>query len=356
MSRSRDDLRADWLRFGVALRSPTPLPLSGVSLHSSTPPEDPQLHFWLMLLKTHLDIISRNEPVQRKARFWQSYMRALKGTDDMRAPEQTHRPRSVFRPLFSDYPEYTSRLDSWPYNKSIYDEPIGASDRISTPGYRYQPISRDTYGYSPRTNLHKDFSYRPDGKLDDIGKGYGSDWDLGKGWDSGRDWDDAKADLKKDLDKDWDIGRSKSVPKDWDMAKAWWDYRLADIDIRYPRRISENRIPYALYRHSPSPPRSYTPFRASSVPPSIPREKPLGYTYSGTPIFHRRSPMRDLLNPSPYLPYSSIARDPWWWDYPNLRPYTSPYPYRYSPAYLRRSYLSPVKNTYLWSHHPVRPF
>jgi hypothetical protein len=33
-----------------------------------------------MLLKTHLDIISRNEPIQRKARFWTSYMRALKGT------------------------------------------------------------------------------------------------------------------------------------------------------------------------------------------------------------------------------------------------------------------------------------
>jgi len=32
-----------------------------------------------MLLKTHLDIISRNEPVIKKARFWQSYVRALKG-------------------------------------------------------------------------------------------------------------------------------------------------------------------------------------------------------------------------------------------------------------------------------------
>ena len=32
-----------------------------------------------MMLKNHLDIIGRNEPIQRKAKFWQSYVRALKG-------------------------------------------------------------------------------------------------------------------------------------------------------------------------------------------------------------------------------------------------------------------------------------
>lgn len=31
------------------------------------------------MLKQHLDMIGRNEPVQRKAKFWQSYVRALKG-------------------------------------------------------------------------------------------------------------------------------------------------------------------------------------------------------------------------------------------------------------------------------------
>jgi hypothetical protein len=31
-----------------------------------------------MMLKNHLDIIGRNEPIQRKAKFWQSYVRALK--------------------------------------------------------------------------------------------------------------------------------------------------------------------------------------------------------------------------------------------------------------------------------------
>jgi hypothetical protein len=32
-----------------------------------------------MMLKNHLDLIGRNEPIQRKAKFWQSYVRALKG-------------------------------------------------------------------------------------------------------------------------------------------------------------------------------------------------------------------------------------------------------------------------------------
>merc|ERR1711967_52620 len=100
------------------------------------------------MLKNHLDMIGRNEPVQRKAKFWQSYVRALKGTDDMRAPEQSHYSRlpsrGVFRPVLNvDYP-------TWPSIKSIYDDPIHPSERINVPGYRYVPVSRETYGISPR--------------------------------------------------------------------------------------------------------------------------------------------------------------------------------------------------------------
>ncbi|CAG2061138.1 unnamed protein product [Timema podura] len=102
------------------------------------------------MLRNHLDMIGRNEPIQKKAKFWQSYVRALKGTDDMRAPERiSSRPRSLFHPLSSDFPE----LGSWPYSKSIYDDPSTANERITVPGYRYQPVSRETYGYSPR-NLY----------------------------------------------------------------------------------------------------------------------------------------------------------------------------------------------------------
>lgn len=97
--------------------------------------------------------------------------------------------------------------------------------------------------------------------------------------------------------------------------------------------------------------------------------------FPGEPLFHRpyfgsyvRRPLQELLEPSIHLPRSRITRDPWWWDYPTLRPYSpySRYPYtslRYplspswrSPYYLRDSYLSPIKRTYLWSYHPHRPF
>lgn len=106
-----------------------------------------------MLLHNHLDVIGRNEPIQRKAKFWQSYVRALKGTDDIRAPEATHYSpsRGIFRPLLADFP-------TWPGIKSMYDDPIHASDRISVPGYRYMPISRDIYGMSPR-NIQPYSSY-----------------------------------------------------------------------------------------------------------------------------------------------------------------------------------------------------
>ncbi|XP_023289469.1 uncharacterized protein LOC111674229 [Orussus abietinus] len=95
--------------------------------------------------KSNLDMIGRNEPITKKAKFWQSYVRALKGTDDIRAPEHTHRPRGIFR---SDFPELHS--SSWPFGKSIFDDPLHAADRINVPGYRYLPVHREIYGYSPR--------------------------------------------------------------------------------------------------------------------------------------------------------------------------------------------------------------
>lgn len=65
----------------------------------------------------------------------------------------------------------------------------------------------------------------------------------------------------------------------------------------------------------------------------------------------------DLLNPSPHLPKSAITRDPWWWDLPSLKPFDPTYDsWGKSPSFLRDSYLSPVKRTYLWDKHPIRPF
>ncbi|XP_049874815.1 uncharacterized protein LOC126372944 isoform X4 [Pectinophora gossypiella] len=93
------------------------------------------------MFKNHLEMIGRNETASKKARFWQSFVRSLKGSEDIRA-EERYRPtrRSVFPELSSTYP----------YTKSIYDDPVVAAERITVPGYRYLPVHREVYGYSPR--------------------------------------------------------------------------------------------------------------------------------------------------------------------------------------------------------------
>ncbi|KAK9721319.1 Myofilin [Popillia japonica] len=63
----------------------------------------------ITMFKNHLEMIGRNETASKKAKFWQSFVRSLKGSDDIRASDSI-RPRSLFRPL-SDYPEF---LSTWP--------------------------------------------------------------------------------------------------------------------------------------------------------------------------------------------------------------------------------------------------
>jgi len=114
------------------------------------------------MFKNHLEMIGRNETASKKAKFWQSFVRSLKGSDDIRASDHYSRsPSSHFRPV-SDYPEYSS---TWPHGKSIYDDPIHAAERINVPGYRYDPLHRDTYGYSPRNIYPHNYGsldrYRP---------------------------------------------------------------------------------------------------------------------------------------------------------------------------------------------------
>jgi len=93
--------------------------------------------------RSHFDMISMHEPVQRKAKFWTSYVRALKGTEDMRAEEGVPLRR---RP-YSEIPDLFPRMfDDMLPTPSTED----ANARIRAPGYRYQPVSRETYGYSPR--------------------------------------------------------------------------------------------------------------------------------------------------------------------------------------------------------------
>ncbi|KAE8741752.1 hypothetical protein FOCC_FOCC012700 [Frankliniella occidentalis] len=379
------------------------------------------------MFKNHLDMIGRNEPIQRKAKFWQSYVRSLKGTDDMRAPDPVHsRPRGIFRPLLSELPDL--HTTTWPY-KSIYDDPTAANERIHVPGYRYVPVSRETYGISPR-NIYPPSYY------------------------------DRYRTVKACLECDVDIlvtcqgffatllaqllpdpvwkktavsmpGPSDGVYKGQDA----WDAqqrRLDEIDALFPDKyipLFQYRPAARTLRGASAPPRagSVPPLRARSsspfarrstsppppirswTPPPAPSEIEPRFTYAaripeertqlvhvftvvlfvktecmsqclyvhcartaltlswhgvhaGQPLYNRggwtRRPLRELLEPSPSMSKSAITRDPWWWEYPELRPYAYPYHYRpwHSPSYLRSSYLSPIKSTYLWDKHPRRPF
>lgn len=58
-----------------------------------------------------------------------NFKNVITGSEDIRANEG----REDFRTPFS-----------------IYDEPTTAAGRITVPGYRYMPVHRETYGYSPR--------------------------------------------------------------------------------------------------------------------------------------------------------------------------------------------------------------
>jgi len=303
------------------------------------------------MFKSHLEMIGRNETPSKKAKFWQSYVRSLKGSEDIRAHEipRTSRPYSTF-------------LDSPATYRSIYDVPATANERVQSHGYRYLPVSRDTYGYSPRAI--------------------------------------------------YDHHYSRTIPANYDAERAWNDHlkRMQEIERRYPSR-------YGLYlKDKPYTPNALVPLeyepedkllqelnkarnlpstrpgrwtRAGSepyVPPppawsragSVPRGpsvfdratslapftrpsfrasslEPLDELFARIPIFHPRNRFRDMFNPNPNMPISAFTRDPFWWDMDDLAPFRASSVPRASSPITRDSYLSPVKNRYLWSKHPVRP-
>lgn len=310
------------------------------------------------MFKSHLEMIGRNETPSKKAKFWQSYIRSLKGSDDIRAHDsprvKSWRPYSAY----ADVPP--------PPFRSIFDDPHTPAERISAHGYRYLPVHRETYGYSPRPI--------------------------------------------------YDHHYNRSVPlPNYDAERAWQDHvkRMADIERRYPSRYglylrdkpnamvpleyepedkpissvfnprrATSVPPMSPYERATSVPRALSPFRASSVEPLeplyskfenfarepravsptpikpgrwAPRRTEVAFDDEGLPVYRGGSPLRDLLEPSPRLPYSSITRDPFWWDLTDLRPYRPSYRESSLPPYLRDSFLSPVKRKYVWEPHPYRP-
>lgn len=268
-----------------------------------------------MLLHNHLDMIGRNEPIQRKAKFWQSYVRALKGTDDIRAPEATHysrypSPRGIFRPLL-EFPTY----------KSMYDDPIAPADRISTPGYRYLPISRDTYGLSPRNIYPHHYT-----SLDRYPR-------------------HAERDFSHSVQGEFRRDDHGHFQYEYYRAPIDWDPELGrDHEQRYLNPAYRRRGLPLVREYEIGPDGSKVPL----------------YTYTGNPIHSRggfKRPQPELYDPKPWIPMARDTRSPWWWSYPQYRPFEAPYvPMKHNPYYLRDSFLSPVKTSYLWRQHPIRPF
>jgi len=99
-------------------------------------------------------------------------------------------------------------------------------------------------------------------------------------------------------------------------------------------------------------------FYPTKYPPSYYNAKPWTTTTtpnsesSGLPFSLK--PYKDMFNPSPFMPISRVTRDPWWHE-AGLKPMDHiPHDVLVYPSALRNSYLSPVKNNYLWSNHPLR--
>uniref|UniRef100_A7TZA6 Putative LOC100120906 [Nasonia vitripennis] n=1 Tax=Lepeophtheirus salmonis TaxID=72036 RepID=A7TZA6_LEPSM len=116
--------------------------------------------------KLHLDLYTQNSNLTHKAKFWCNYVSALKGAQDLRAPDEfsirTHHP-SIVHTLPDDFPDLKhefSKLESQMFDKpkKRSSEPLtpilpDAHDRIFTPGYHYDPVHTEIYGtYLPRAS------------------------------------------------------------------------------------------------------------------------------------------------------------------------------------------------------------
>ncbi|XP_059218829.1 uncharacterized protein LOC106090757 isoform X3 [Stomoxys calcitrans] len=364
------------------------------------------------MFKNHLEMIGRNESPSKKAKFWQSYIRSLKGSEDIRAHETPRAGRS-----------YSSYLDAPSTFRSIYDEPATANERVQSHGYRYLPVSRDTYGYSPRAIYDHHYSRTKRAwndhlkRMQEIERRYPSRYGL--------------------YLKDKPLTPNALVPLEYEPE----DKLLQELNkarrspspaapARITRAGSEPYVPPPAYWSGPSAssgPAARAPslfdrapsvfdraaslapftrplFRASSLEPldelfaskSDEKDKPkperleragstgpsptpvkagrwgprpneVSFDADGLPIFHPRNRFRDMLEPNPHTPISAFTRDPFWWDIEDLAPFRAGSPFRAlsvpratsmpraSSPMTRDSFLSPVKNRYLWTKHPVRP-
>jgi len=106
-----------------------------------------------------LDLYTSNSNLTHKAKFWCNYVGALKGSQDLRAPEEavirTMHP-SIVETLPEDFPDLKhefSRLESQMFDRPkrpglVPLTPVlpDANDRILTPGFNYNPVHTEIYG------------------------------------------------------------------------------------------------------------------------------------------------------------------------------------------------------------------
>uniref|UniRef100_A0A1I8N8U8 Myofilin n=1 Tax=Musca domestica TaxID=7370 RepID=A0A1I8N8U8_MUSDO len=345
------------------------------------------------MFKSHLEMIGRNESPSKKAKFWQSYIRSLKGSEDIRAHET---PRAG-RP-------YSSYIDSPSTYRSIFDEPSTANERVQSHGYRYLPVSRDTYGYSPRAIYDHHYSrtkierrypsryglylkdkpytpnalvpleYEPEDKLlQELNKARRSPSPAGRVRRAGSEpyvpppsyWTGNAP----------SASRASRAPSLFDRAPSVFDRAASLAPFTRPlfRASSLEPLDELFASKSDEKPRVELERAGSPSPTPVkpgrwgPRPNEVSYDADGLPVFHPRNRFRDLLDPNPNAPISAFTRDPFWWDMDDLVPFRASSPFRAgsplralsvpraSSPITRDSFLSPVKNRYLWSKHPARP-
>ncbi|XP_075146592.1 myofilin isoform X2 [Haematobia irritans] len=365
------------------------------------------------MFKNHLEMIGRNESPSKKAKFWQSYIRSLKGSEDIRAHET---PRAG-RP-------YSSYLDAPSTFRSIYEEPATANERVQSHGYRYLPVSRDTYGYSPRaiydhhysrtTNYDAERAWNDHLKrMQEIERRYPSRYGLylkDKPYTP-----NALVPLEYEPEDKLlqELNKARRSPSPSRVRRAgsepyvpppsYWSGAAPAPAVRAPSVFDRapsvfDRAPSVFDRAASLAPFTRPLFRASSLEPLDelfasksdekpeksekperleragspsptpvkagrwgPRPNEVSFDADGLPVFPRNR-FRDMLEPNPNAPISAFTRDPFWWDMEDLAPIRARSPFRAmsmprasSPPITRDSFLSPIKNRYLWTKHPARP-
>merc|ERR1711953_100444 len=117
-----------------------------------------------------LDTYTQNIPLTQKARFWSNYVAALKGSQDLRAPDEaalrTWHP-SIIETLPNEFPDLKHEFGK--LESQMFDRPRrrgadplspvlpDARDRIFSLGYNYCPVHTEIYGtYRARVPARRD--------------------------------------------------------------------------------------------------------------------------------------------------------------------------------------------------------